>query len=295
MRILKSLAVVVGSVWIALLLAYVVGRESLEVAGISSMILFAMLAFAVQWLAFIPAYLFQTEHYYDLTGSLTYILVVAVAVFSSQAAGELDARGLLVSVLVFIWAIRLGSFLFRRVKRAGKDGRFDAIKLSWSRFLVTWTLQGLWVFVTLLAALVVLTSTRKLTLDVYAYAGLTVWVVGFVIEVIADRQKSTFNAQAENHGKFVNIGLWRWSRHPNYFGEILLWAGIALIAIPVLQSWQWLAMLSPVFVTLLLTRVSGVPLLEQRADKKWGSDTAYQRYKMTTSVLVPFPPRGRNA
>ena len=288
---LKPLAVVVLSVAIALLLAWAVGGDSVHVFGVSSLYVFAMLAFTVQWLAFIPAYRFQTEHYYDLTGSFTYILVVAVAFFSAHTVDALDPRRLLVSVLVFIWAGRLGTFLFRRVKRAGKDGRFDAIKPHWPRFLVTWTLQGLWVFVTLLAVLVVLSTENPQPLGLIGIFGALIWLAGFAIEVMADSQKSTFNSRPENQGKFVNIGLWRWSRHPNYFGEILLWVGVAVIAMPVLESWQWLAMLSPVFVTLLLTRVSGVPLLEKRADEKWGSDPAYQRYKAATSILIPLPPR----
>ena len=289
-KTLKSLLVVASIIIIAVLLACGAGQNSVEIYGLPSLVVFAALAFAVQWVVFIPSYWFQTEHYYDLTGSATYVLVVVSAALAGQLVTAMDPRGLLVSVLVVVWAARLGLFLFRRVKRAGKDGRFDHIKPYWPRFLVVWTLQGLWVFVTLLAALVVLSTETGKPLGVIGLLGATVWLVGFAIEVIADRQKSAFNAVPENQGRFVNVGLWRWSRHPNYFGEIVLWCGIAIIAMPVLQGWQWLAMISPVFVAVLLTKISGVPLLEKRADDKWGADADYQQYKAYTSVLIPLPP-----
>jgi steroid 5-alpha reductase family enzyme len=124
-------------------------------------------------------------------------------------------------------------------------------------------------------------------LDGFAILGFLVWAFGFAFEVVADSQKSCFNADPANKGKFIQTGLWSRSRHPNYFGEIVLWVGIAIIAIPVLQGWQWIAMISPLFVTLLLTRVSGVPLLEKKADKKWGGQEGYETYKKNTPVLIP--------
>ena len=137
------------------------------------------------------------------------------------------------------------------------------------------------------AALVAITTTARKGLDVFAIVGFLVWVVGFTIEVVADSQKSRFSANPDNKGKFIQTGLWSRSRHPNYFGEIVLWIGVAVIAAPVLQGWQWIALISPVFVTFLLTRVSGVPLLEKKADKKWGGQGDYESYKKKTPVLIP--------
>ena len=245
------------------------------------------LAFLIQWLVFIPAYLFQTEKFFDLTGSITYISVVGVAVCYSRYSTDLDARSILLAALVIFWALRLGTFLFSRIKKAGKDDRFDEIKPSFIRFLNVWTIQGLWVTFTAAAALVGITTITRKGLDVFAIVGFLVWAFGFVFEVIADSQKSRFNADPANKGKFIQTGLWSRSRHPNYFGEIVLWIGIAIIAIPVLQGWQWVAMISPLFVTLLLTRVSGVPLLEKKADKKWGGQEDYEAYKKNTPVLIP--------
>lgn len=245
------------------------------------------LAFIIQWLVFIHAYLKKTEKYFDLTGGITYLTLTWVAVL---LVPEVDARALLLAGLVSIWAVRLSIFLFRRVRAAGEDRRFREIKTSFSRFLLTWTLQGLWVSLTLAAALAAITSITRVDLDIFALLGFLLWVIGFGIEAQADRQKSAFRQDPENAGKFIRTGLWAWSRHPNYFGEILLWLGAAVIAFPALQGWQLLTLISPVFVLLLLTRVSGVPMLEKRADEKWGGQAEYEQYKASTPVLFPRPP-----
>ncbi len=246
------------------------------------------LTFLIQWLVFIPSYIFQTEKYFDITGSITYITVTLIAVILSPVV---DARSYLMLGLVIIWAGRLGTFLFRRIQKAGKDERFDEIKVSFIRFLNTWTLQGLWVTFTSAAAMAAITTNVRKDLGGFALVGFLVWLTGFVIEATADAQKSRFRAQPENQGKFINTGLWAWSRHPNYFGEIVIWIGVAIIALPVLRGWGWTALISPIFVALLLTRVSGVPMLEKRADEKWGGQEDYEAYKKNTPVLIPLPPK----
>ncbi len=246
------------------------------------------LAFLIQWLVFIPAYALQNERFFDLTGSITYISVTVIAVLLSPVV---DGRSILLLALVLIWAGRLGTFLFRRIQKAGKDARFDAIKPSFVRFLNTWTLQALWVTFTLAAALAAITTSTRKELGVFALIGFLVWALGFATEATADAQKSRFRANPENKGKFIHTGLWAWSRHPNYFGEIVIWIGVAIIALPILRGWQWVTLISPVFVTLLLTRVSGVPMLEKRADEKWGGQEDYEAYKARTSVLIPWPPQ----
>jgi steroid 5-alpha reductase family enzyme len=258
-----------------------------NVAGFPLFALCVALAFIIQWMAFIPAYLKQTESFFDLTGSITYLTIVLMAVLLSPIV---DARSWLLLGIISVWAIRLGSFLFMRIRAAGEDRRFREIKKSLVRFLLTWTLQGLWVTFSLAAALAAITSRVRVELDFFAVAGLLVWLLGFAIEVVADRQKSNFKAIPANKDKFINSGLWSWSRHPNYFGEIVLWIGVAIIALPVLRGWQWLTLISPVFITILLTRISGIPMLETRADEKWGGQTDYEAYKARTSVLVPMPP-----
>ncbi|MBN2119279.1 MAG: DUF1295 domain-containing protein [Anaerolineales bacterium] len=269
---------------IGFLVALAGSQGGASIAGVPLFALSVGLAFLIQWLAFIPAYLLQTEKFFDLTGSLTYISVITLALILSQ---PIDGRTILLWAVVVIWAVRLGSFLFGRIKKAGKDDRFDEIKPSFIRFLNVWTIQGLWVTFTMAAALVAITTTTRRELDLFAILGFLVWVLGFAIEVAADAQKSRFNANPANKGKFIQTGLWSRSRHPNYFGEIVLWVGVAMIALPVLQGWQWVALISPVFVALLLTRVSGIPLLEKKADKKWGGQEDYEAYKKRTPVLIP--------
>jgi len=276
---------------IVILIGYLVAlagsQSGTMFGGVPIFMLAVGLAYLIQWLVFIPSYIFQTEKFFDLTGSLTYISVITVAVCYSRYSVHLDTRSILLAALVGIWAIRLGAFLFGRIRKAGKDDRFDEIKPSFIRFLNFWTIQGLWVTFTAATALVAITTSTRKELDIFAIIGFLVWIFGFVFEVTADTQKSRFNADPSNKGKFIQTGLWSRSRHPNYFGEIVLWIGIALIAAPVLQGWQWIAMISPLFVTLLLTRVSGVPLLEKKADKKWGGQEEYETYKKNTPVLIP--------
>lgn len=245
----------------------------------------ALLAFTVQWLVFVPAFLTQSEKYYDLTGSLTYLSVSALA-----ASVHGDPRSLLLGALIAVWAMRLGTFLFLRIRAAGSDSRFDSIKGDPIRFLLTWTLQGLWVVMTAAAALAAMTAQTRVPLGPIAVAGLLVWATGFAIEVIADNQKRLFRRDPDNRGRFIRDGLWAWSRHPNYFGEILLWLGVAIIALPALSGWQYLTLLSPLFVFLLLTRVSGIPPLEAQARKRWGDDPDYRAYRDSTPVLWPRPP-----
>lgn len=284
----RSFIGILIAVVVALGLAWAGGQNGANLAGFPLYALGVALAFAINWIAFIPAYLKKTEKFYDLTGSITYLTVMIAAVALSPVR---DARSWLLLGMVSVWALRLGSFLFLRIKAAGEDRRFREIKQSLGRFLLAWTLQALWVSFSLATALAVVTSEKRVELDAFAVFGFMVWLFGFGIEVIADRQKSAFNADPANKGNFINTGLWAWSRHPNYFGEIVLWIGVMIIALPVLQGWQWVALISPIFITLLLTRISGVPMLEQRADEKWGGQEDYESYKASTPVLVPRPPK----
>jgi steroid 5-alpha reductase family enzyme len=280
----NSLIVFPVLILIGLLVAAAGSQGGSRVAGFPVFALLVGLAFLIQWLVFIPSYWRQSEKLFDLTGSLTYITLSTLALLLSASG---DSRAILVWALVVIWAARLGTFLFSRIRKAGKDDRFDEIKPSLIRFLNVWTIQGLWITLTMIAALVTITAARRKELDLFALVGFLIWVFGFSMEVVADYQKRRFSSDPSNIGKFIQTGLWSRSRHPNYFGEITLWTGVLIIALPILQGWQWVALISPVFVTLLLTRVSGIPLLEKKADQKWGGQEDYEAYKKATPVLIP--------
>ena len=243
----------------------------------------ALLVFLVQWVVFVPSWFAHTEHFFDLTGSLTYLAVVALTLLSR---GSVTPYSLLVAAMVTAWALRLGAFLVARVRAAGSDSRFDAMKYRFAWFLMTWTLQGLWVLLTAGAALAAITSPEDRQIEAFALLGVALWAFGFGIEVAADKQKRRFRARPENLDRFITTGVWARSRHPNYFGEILLWFGVAVAAFPSLSGWSMVPLVSPLFVWLLLTRVSGVPLLEAAADRRWAGNPEYEAYKTSTPVLL---------
>lgn len=264
------------------------GDGGASVGRLSVFAICGIIAFAVNWLAFIPANMAQTERYYDLTGSATYLMVIAVAVL---LVPELTLRGQLAAIMVVVWSLRLGSFLFKRINSAGQDDRFDEIKTRPLRFFIAWTLQALWVLLTAACALAIISGGNDLAIGSLGVVGLSLWLLGFICEVVADTQKNAFKRNSDNKGRFINTGLWSWSRHPNYFGEILLWVGMAVLAWPILTGWQYVTLISPIFVTLLLLKVSGVPMLAKKGLEKWGDDPDYRAYLTNTSLLIPRPPK----
>ena len=158
-------------------------------------------------------------------------------------------------------------------------------------FLMTWTIQGLWVVLTTSAALSAITSSSKKGFGWVGTIGVIIWLIGFVIEIISDEQKRRFKLDSKNQNSFINTGLWAWSQHPNYFGEIILWIGVSLVALPALSGWQYVSLISPIFVFVLLTKISGIPMLNSAAKKRWGDDVEFQTYKESTPVLILKPPR----
>ena len=265
---------------------FVVAIAIANASGSSLVLQAVLIAFAIQWIAFIPAYVFQTEKFYDLMGSITYLTVIWFTLMSSSNESTLVNIGNIVIVLLISsWAIRLGTFLFLRIKKDGEDKRFRTIKTSASRFFMTWTLQGLWVSLCSMCALTAISSEGGIVLNLFFYLGVAIFIFGFAIEIIADKQKSKFRSIEANKDSFITTGLWAKSRHPNYLGEILLWLGVAVISISSLSGWQYLTLISPIFTYLLLVYVSGVRMLEDMGDKKWGHNEEYTKYKSTTPRL----------
>tara|TARA_B100001057_G_scaffold464393_1_gene519543 strand:+ start:1274 stop:2179 length:906 start_codon:yes stop_codon:yes gene_type:complete len=281
------------SILLGLLVAYVVGQNSIDFFGIPLLIFCFLYSYFIHWIFFIHAYIFQTEHYFDATGSFTYIslsiILIINSIFNSDSEG-VNPYTYLIGAMVIIWSLRLGTFLFKRVKDVGEDVRFVEMKKDFFWFFMTWTLSGLWVFLTYTAGLSAMTSINiieNMSFNHYVFMviGFLLWVFGFVVEIIADNQKKLFRENSSNKGKFISSGLWSWSRHPNYFGEIILWLGVAIIAFPTMNGGEFLGLISPIFVYVLLTKISGIPMLEKSSDKKWGTDENYLKYKNNTPIL----------
>ena len=287
-----SLIAIVAALVIGALVALAGSQNGASVGGIPLFAVAVAAAFVIQILAFIPAFLLRTERFFDLTGSATFFVISVVLVLLTPMP---DARSWILAGMVMLWAARLGSFLAMRVHKAGSDGRFDEIKGSPLRFLQVWVIQGAWVSLTAAAAWIAISTdaAARPPLGWLSIVGVVVWALGMVVEIVADAQKSAFRKDPSNRDEFIRTGLWARSRHPNYFGEIVIWVGVFITAAPVLTGWQWVAVLSPLFVILLLTRVSGIPLLEARAEKKWGDRADYIAYRDSTPVLVPRLTRPR--
>tara|TARA_Y100000385_G_scaffold227802_1_gene238846 strand:+ start:1582 stop:2460 length:879 start_codon:yes stop_codon:yes gene_type:complete len=284
---LTNLAIAAGVFIFTKLYADAISFNSIELSGVNMVGQLLVMVFVIQWIAYVPAFILKTEKFYDLTGSLTYIAAISFALYSTDTSPNLDLGGLIIGVAIIIWAVRLGSFLFMRIHKDKKDGRFDSIKTSFSQFFMTWTLQGMWVFICSSAALVAIANPTGVVINSLFFIGLALFILGFAVEVIADNQKTSFRSITENKDQFINEGLWARSRHPNYFGEITLWTGITVMGISTFEGMNYLAIFSPIFSYLLLVYVSGVRMLEYRGHKKWGHLDEYNNYKKNTPKLIP--------
>jgi len=282
-----------GAIALCILLAYLVAIaasvDGIFFSGIPIILLCAIVSFVTHWMIAVPSLITSSEKYFDFTGMVATLLVVLTAMFALLSSGaQVSIRSVFVASFVSVWTLRLGIFLYKRIVKAGEDIRFRDIKKSLPKFLMTWTLSALWVFLTTVNAITLIALNPLEPIGIFFIMGALLWLLGFGFEVIADRQKKYFSEQPKNEGRFITQGLWSVSRHPNYFGEIILWAGIAIISLPFLSGWQYVTLVSPVFVFLLLTRISGLPFLEDKAEKKWGEDKDYIEYKKRTPILVPF-------
>lgn len=244
-----------------------------------------ILDFAIQWLLCVIAIWKKTEKFYDLAGSSTFLLL-AILNFQWNADGH--PRQIIQTCCVCIWAFRLALFLFVRILVSGQDRRFEKIRNNPRRFFSAWTIQGFWVILTLLPSIICVSSDDQSPLGPTDYLGWIIWGLGFIIELLADYQKSIWRMDSANKDKFISVGLWSISRHPNYFGEIMLWIGLYISASSTFSVYGYLLVVCPLFDYFLITRLSGIPLLERYAEKKWGSLPQYKLYVKNTPALIPF-------
>ena len=254
-----------------------------EISLVKSAVLFA---FIIQWVLFVPAFLFKTEKFYDISGSFTYISIISYVYYQSYLLKGFNLGNLILVFFIGFWAVRLGSFLFLRIHKAGEDKRFRLIKRSPTQFFMTWTFQGMWVSLCSACALTAVASDQGLIINNWFYIGSFLFLFGLAIEIIADYQKTIFRKDEKNKDNFIKTGLWALSRHPNYLGEIILWLGVSVISFSSLSDWQYITLISPIFTYLLLVHISGVRILESNGKKKWGHLKNYNEYIDKTPMLL---------
>ena len=286
---IKEFAAIVVCILTAYHVAIAASVEGVFLYGTPVVLLCAGVSFFVHWMVAIPSLIAGSEKYFDFTGMIATLLVVSTAILALLNSGQqASTRSTIVAIFVSLWTLRLGTFLYKRIVQSGEDKRFKEIKKSLPKFLMAWTLSALWVFLTTVNSITIIALNSQEPLGTFFIIGGVLWILGFAFEAVADWQKKNFSELPENRDKFITQGLWSISRHPNYFGEIVLWTGIAIISLPLLSGSQYVALISPVFVFLLLTKISGLPFLEYKAEKKWGDVKDYIEYKNKTPVLVPF-------
>ena len=287
---IKEYSISLICVLIAFLVSLASSQNGVSYNNYPISIICMALSFIIHWLVFIPSYFYKTEKFYDITGTVAYLSILLTTAYLINLVNDegILLRSIISIIFVMIWAIRLGIFLFKRVIKVGEDKRFEHAKKSFSKFLMFFNISALWVFLTIVNVQTMIINNSDSVTDLFFIIGVTIAIIGFIIEVVADMQKRKFRTNISNKGQFISSGLWSISRHPNYFGEMMIWVGISFVSIPILIGWQFITLISPIFVIFLLTKVSGINLLEASANDKWGADKNYQDYRDKTSVLIPF-------
>ena len=268
---------------VIIFLTYILSIDTLSINEIPIVFLFTSSILILNSTFFLHSYIYKTDIFFDLVGSLSFL---SIGVISLLLIPNIDANQILVFFLLLFWSLRLGPFLFIRRLGANNDERLEEFFKSPISLYFLWSMNSLWVFFTSLSMIIIFSSPNENEFGLIQWLGLIVWVAGYVIEVISDSQKTKFNKF--NKGKFINIGLWKYIRHPNYLGEIIIWVGIFIISLNYIHSLtSFLSILSPIFVFLLLRFITGVPQLEARGKEKWGHLDEYNSYKEKTGLLFP--------
>jgi steroid 5-alpha reductase family enzyme len=245
-----------------------------------------ILAFIIQIVFFIFAAYFKTDKVTDLSYGLTFIILALIVLLTNKTFFPYQV---LLAVMVTTWGIRLASYLFIRILKTKKDARFDGIREDFIKFARFWFFQAIAVWVIMLPSIYLLSLKIPEKFNLLMYSGFFIWLAGLLIESIADQQKFVFKSNPKNKGGWIEAGLWQYSRHPNYFGEMLCWWGIFIYAVPFLTGISWLTIISPLFITFILLFVSGIPPLEKKYDRRYKGNKKYLDYKKRTNLLIPLP------
>ena len=256
------------------------------VALLNPLVVGLVVSLVINLAMFLVAFRLQSDKLTDISYAATF---VTIAVWSFIVS-EKSWFHIVLLAMVSVWALRLGGFLLYRVIRNGKDSRFDGMRESFFGFGKFWVAQALTVWVVMIPSIFAFDASASWTW--VSFVGLAVWLVGFVCESVADFQKQAFSNNPANKNSWIHSGIWQYSRHPNYFGEILVWVGVYLYVVASLTPLQAvIGLISPAVIITLLLFVSGIPILEKSADKRWGKIPEYREYKARTSILVPLPKR----
>jgi steroid 5-alpha reductase family enzyme len=243
-----------------------------------------ILVYATTWFA-ISVYVKRND-VADIAWGIGYI-VICIFLFSNYASSPVVK---VLYVLVTVWGLRLSLHIYIRNKNKTEDYRYKAWRDAWGSYffirsyLQVYLLQGVFLLI-IISPVIHAAVAEKLQWNIFTWIGVSCWIIGFYFQAAADRQLAVFKSYKGNKGLIIQTGLWKYSRHPNYFGEILMWWSIFLITIPFINSFYFIV--SPLTITLLLVFVSGVPMLE----KKYEGNPAFEDYKKRTSMLIPLPPR----
>lgn len=242
-----------------------------------------LIVFAINALGLLWCYSQQSDKVTDLFYSLSFIILTGFLWF--QQADNLTHHLLL--IMITLWGFRLGAYLFKRIHVMKKDARFDQMRKRFIAIAGFWFLQASSILILVIPVIVTFNKTTIQTHPIHLI-GFLIWAIGLLIETIADQQKFSFRQNKTNEGSFIQSGLWKWLQHPNYLGEILCWIGVFIVAIPSLEGWEWLAVVSPIWISILLIFISGIPFLQKASQKKYGHLETYQQYKKTTPLIFPF-------
>jgi steroid 5-alpha reductase family enzyme len=243
------------------------------------------LSFLIQVLFFSYAAIFKTDKVTDLSYGLTFIALVVASLIKNQTFYNYQT---IIVILTILWGIRLAGYLFIRILKTKTDKRFDGIRENFWKFAQFWLLQAIAVWLISLPSTYLLSLKTNFNFNLIMLTGLLIWLIGIVIETIADWQKFEFKNKNENKDKIIMSGIWHYSRHPNYFGEISCWWGIFIYSASLQSNWSWLTIIGPIFITFLILFVSGIPTLEKKYQEKYKNNNLYQEYKSKTSLLIPW-------
>lgn len=247
----------------------------------------AIITFVYVTFWFIVSTILKRNDFADVAWGLGFFVATSITHFAFSFKYD---RGFLVTILVFLWAIRLALHIYSRIKNKSEDFRYKKWREDWGRwfyvrsYLQVFVLQGVLMLIVVSPAIIT-NIYRGGSLGILDFIGLSIWVLGFVFEAVGDYQLSKFITNPKNKGKIMQSGLWKYTRHPNYFGEVTQWWGIFIIALSV--PYGFLGIAGPLLITFLIVKVSGIPLLEKNMEK----NKDFIKYKMKTSVFFPLPPK----